>query len=274
MNKLLTSGTIVALAVTVLITGCGDGNGGKSTPVAELAPTPEPAPTPAPVPDPTVPDPRFELAARVTDTWCVESFRVVSGFAQGTISDPEIFNDLYSEFTPFSGAKSIVDASLDTPVELRAYSKPWCMPELPAPADLSEHILCKMPNQERVSNVLGLTPDNAVGTCRERNEAAFEWALAQLTEEELAEYQANGIPIEFLDDQVVERGGDWLPLAPRFTPGNERSYSLSSPSLQTPYIPSDDNQSLDGVHYCTLITPEQALYWVLHRGLKRIPASV
>ncbi|CAA0110670.1 Uncharacterised protein [Halioglobus japonicus] len=271
MNKLLTSGIIVALAISASITGCSNGSNSTPTPAATAEPAPEPKPNPAP--DPTVPDPRFELAAEVTESWCVESFRVTSGFAESTISDSDILNDLYSERTPFSGAKSVVDASLDTPIELRAYSIPWCMPELPAPEGLSENLLCKMPNQSRVSDVLGLTPDNAVGTCRERNEAAFEWALAQLTEEERMNYEANGIPIEFLDDQVVQRGGDWLLLAPHFMLDADGNYELSSPSLQTPYIPSTDNDSLDGVHYCTLFTPAQALYWVLHRGMKEDPGQ-
>ncbi len=254
------------LALCTLVAGCGGSSGG-STSASEVIAAGSVAP------DPTVPDTRFERAAELTDAWCIEAFRRVSGFNEQTLPDAEILNDRYEGFTRFSGAKSIVDAARDVPVELRSFVRPWCMSELPAPDTLSETIYCKMPSQARVADILGRTPDAETGTCQEANQAAFTWAWAQLSDEEQLEFRARGHSVEFLQDQVVTRGGDWLPLAPHFTPVDSGAFGLAAPSLQTEYVPGGASDTLDGVHYCTLVSPEQALYWLLHRGLKEDPGK-
>jgi hypothetical protein len=219
------------------------------------------------------PDPRFEAAEALTQTWCVESQRVVAGFDAETLTDAMILNDVYEDADHWSSQKSQVKADEDPPVEMRVYIETFCDAELPAPTDLSERIYCKMPNQGRISGILEITPANEPGTCKSRNEAAFQWALDQLTPEERSAYEASGHPVTFLEDEVVGSGAAWLNLPANFElSADGTSYEIGSPSLQSEFNPDDpDPQTLEGVHYCKLVTPAQALYWVLHRGLKADP---
>jgi hypothetical protein len=218
-------------------------------------------------------DERFEAAAELTQTWCVESQRVVAGFDAATLTDAMILNDVYEEADHWSSQKSQVKADEDPPVEIRVYVEPFCDVERPAPDDLSERILCKMPNQDRISDILEITPANEPGTCKSRNEAAFQWALDQLTPAERSAYESDGHPVTFLEDEVVGSGAAWLNLTANFElSADGESYEIGSPSLQSEYVPDpDDPQTLAGVHYCKLVTPAQALYWVLHRGFKDDP---
>jgi hypothetical protein len=218
-------------------------------------------------------DIRFEAAEELTKTWCLESQRVVAGFDETTLPDDMILNDLYEERDDWSSRKSQVDADEDPPVEIRVWIEPYCDVELPAPTDLSERIYCKMPNQDRISGILEITPANEPGTCKSRNEAVFEWALDQLTSEERDAYERSGHQITFLEDEVVGTGGQWLGLTADFElSADGTSYEIGSPSLQSAFNPDDpDNQTLEGVHYCKLVTPAQALYWVLYRGFKDDP---
>ncbi len=218
-------------------------------------------------------DPRFEAAEELTKTWCVESQRVVAGFDAETLTDDMILNDLYDVRDTWSSQKSQVDADEDPPVEIRVYIEPFCDVELPAPTDLSERIYCKMPNQDRIAGILEITPASEPGTCKSRNEAAFQWALDQLTTEERNAYECGGHPVTFLEDEVVGSGAAWLNLTADFElSADGTSYEIGSPSLQSEFNPDDpDNQTLEGVHYCKLVTPDQALYWVLYRGLKADP---
>jgi hypothetical protein len=219
-------------------------------------------------------DSRFEAAAELTHTWCVESQRVVAGFDAETLTDDMILNDVYGvdEGDHWSSQKSQVDADEDPPIEIRVWIEPYCDVELPAPTDLSERIYCKMPNQGRIAGILDITPASEPGTCKSRNEAAFEWALAQLTPAELEAWELYGHQPRFLDDVVVGSGAAWLNLTAHFERADDCVYEIASPSLQSEFNPeSTDNQTLEGVHYCKLITPAQALYWVLYRGFKADP---
>ncbi|MCP4198750.1 MAG: hypothetical protein GY762_16510 [Proteobacteria bacterium] len=219
-------------------------------------------------------DERFSAAAEVTQTWCVESQRVVAGFDEATLSDDMIFNDVYDLRGVWSSQKSQVKADADPPVEIRVWIEPYCDVELPAPKDLSERIYCKMPNQDRISSILEITPSSEPGTCRSRNEAAFAWALDQLTPAEREKYEVEGHQVRFLDDVVVGTGGEWLGMEAHFELADDGVYEVASPSLQSEYVPNpEDPQTLDGVHYCKLVSPTQALYWVLHRGFKEDPGK-
>lgn len=218
---------------------------------------------------------RFTTAKELTQQWCLESLRVVTGFDEDTLPDSMILNDVYPVMDDWVGRPSQVVKDGDPPVEIRVYIKPYCEPELPAPADLSEQVLCKMPNQDRISSILEITPTSAPGTCKSRNEAAFQWALDQLTSEERATYDDKGHPVTFLDDMVVGAGGQWVGLNEDFELSQDgTSYEIASPSLQSAFNPEDTSPlTLQGVHYCKLITPAAALYWVLHRGLKDYPGT-
>jgi hypothetical protein len=219
-------------------------------------------------------DERFAAAEELTQTWCVESQRVVAGFDEATLGDDMILNDVYEVRDDWSSRKSQVIGDADPPVEIRVYIEPYCDAERPAPNDLSERILCKMPNQDRISQIVEITPSSAPGTCKSRNEAAFAWALDQLTPAELAAYELEGHEVRFLEDEVVGTGGEWLGLTAYFELADDGVYELTSPSLQSAFNPDDpDPQTLEGVHYCKLLTPAQALYWVLHRGFKDDPGK-
>jgi hypothetical protein len=184
-----------------------------------------------------------------------------------------ILNDVYEVKAEWSSIMSRVAPDEDPPIEIRVFIERFCDAEPPAPDNLSERLLCKMPNQERIATLLELTPSSEPGTCKSRNEDAFAWALEQLTPAEREAYEAEGWPVTFLEDEVVNMGGAWLGLPANFELAEDgQSYEIGSPSLQTEFDPNDpDPETPDGVHYCKLVTPAQALYWVLHRGFKDDP---
>jgi hypothetical protein len=97
--------------------------------------------------------------------------------------------------------------------------------------------------------------------------------LEQLTAEEREAYQTQGHPVTFLEDEVSDGGGAWLGVPANFELAEDgESYEIGAPSLQTEFDPNDpDPETPAGVHYCKLVTPAQALYWVLHRGFKGDP---
>ncbi len=125
----------------------------------------------------------------------------------------------------------------------------------------------KMKRQEAVVQVLRRYPSKKAPTAAELNRRTFEKALERVSEEARRRYDRYGRKLEFLgDDEITaERGGGpaWVaaPLEVKPRPEDPMRVTVRAPVL---YTPIDTLPRFAGMCYMKLLTPAQAIEWVLH----------
>ena len=205
---------------------------------------------------------RFDEAEKLALGWCVEAQMTLSNLNESSMSTDDINNIILDQPYELSSASTRINPESSKPLEIIT-SVTTLTDNERTPDTISKEVRCKMKSQGAIAAFLNETIPGNEGTCRELNEKALQWALDQLTDEERARYENEGKKLIFSDDTMAGSGLDWYGSCLEYnSTGND--YSISSPALLVPY--EEDNPSMFGNHYCKLITPSMALYWVLHRA--------
>ncbi|MFC1670307.1 hypothetical protein ACFL20_07920 [Spirochaetota bacterium] len=190
---------------------------------------------------------------------------MTASLENSTLGIDKIDNTILTEWNQLSSAHSSINASDPRPIQIN--SAFLTMPgsrESETPDIFTKEVHCKLKSLDSIEAVLLVDINASEGTCRSVNEAAMNWALSQLTEEELERYNSEGKKLVFADDFDLSTGPNWYGKCSDYD-NNNGVYSLTSPSLVVDYNESDDSYII-GTHYCKLLSPTQALYWLLHRS--------
>jgi hypothetical protein len=125
----------------------------------------------------------------------------------------------------------------------------------------------KMKRQEAVVQALRRYPSKKAPTAAELNKRTFDKALERVSEEARRRYDRYGRKLEFLaDDEITaERGGGpaWVAAPLQVQPRGEdpMRVTVRAPVL---YTPIDALPRFAGMCYMKLLTPAQAVEWILH----------
>ena len=131
---------------------------------------------------------------------------------------------------------------------------------------------CKLINQDRGRDVLGLVLPSPAGTCRDVNELTYRLALANLADSDRRRYLEKGTPLLFTADYEAAAGGEWLPsvindfiraVGPQDRP---TAIEIQAPSVQVPW-PGPDGDWFEGTHHCKLVSYAAMTRWMTHGAL-------
>jgi hypothetical protein len=206
----------------------------------------------------------FVPATDEATAWCQEAQRLLVNPGAGELPAEEIVNVINVDSTTFAQSNAAIEGgTVSVESLIRQGANPW---SLEGPAVIEGEVWCKMKSQAGVAQALGLTPAGAEGSCATVNEAVVAWALAQVSAEERAAYEASGKRISFLPDASFASGPDWLDAEIGFAESSTApgTYELTAASLAVgddATAPAEKRQ----VHYCKLWAPARALLWVLAR---------
>ncbi len=212
-------------------------------------------------------DPRYTEAEALSDNWCIQT--------QMELSDMKPDSRHYIQMKTFDSYQGLMttypkyDNASATPITIVSYtSKMYNSRVMTAPEVISKESMCKLVAVENLSANMpdALNAGAADGTCREMNQEALDWALDQLTPLERARYKAFGKKLTFADD-IITTGSVFYGVCSDY---DNKTYALSSVAQMLPYT---NNDPKTGSHYCKLISPAQALFWVLERAYWRDPVS-
>ncbi|MBM4196572.1 MAG: hypothetical protein FJ197_05645 [Gammaproteobacteria bacterium] len=138
---------------------------------------------------------------------------------------------------------------------------------------LAVAMACKLVNQDRVNDVLGLRLTGRPGSCRDVNELTYQLALAGLLPEARATYLARGRALRFIDDYKAAAGGEWLPsvisdfIKATAADGESPGYlTVQAPSVQVPWQ-SPGGDWFQGTHHCKLISVAAMTRWMTDAAL-------
>lgn len=103
--------------------------------------------------------------------------------------------------------------------------------------------------------------------CQRVNQAAWDWAYANVSEEARANFDLYGEPMVMQEDDVTGNGGLWIYKPMKYKDAEDRSemdvFSLACPTKMNILIPI-----FRGMHYCKLMSPYHAMEWIYIDGLK------
>jgi len=139
----------------------------------------------------------------------------------------------------------------------------------------------KLKSREAVQQQAGLKNVNFTETdklntktCRQINQAAYDWALSKASPKALARFQKHGQPYEFAEDIKSGfgiTGPTWIHDALIFEPSKDKKVV----KVQSHYFPIGNKNMGDepfletvGYHYCKLLSPARAMEWIYVDGLK------
>ena len=214
--------------------------------------------------DGAVPEhPGFAEAEALGASRCTEAQRIVANVSPAALPDGSIDNEIIQDPRAFGESKASVDASATSPLAITSHLRSAGNgTALFAPPVYVTELWCKLKNQESLVQELGLGTLGGPQVCADVNRATLDWALAQLTSGERADYDARGLIVTFGPDDEKTTGVQW------FTEGevvvNQLAGELEviSSSLPVP-LSADAPDEFLGVHYCKLWSPADALRFVL-----------
>ena len=146
--------------------------------------------------------PGFEAAREVGLDWCKTAQKLIGGLEDESKVNVSVAADLmlFGESKP--------SLLVDNVIDVQAFSSDLGNPSnLYAPSVLMGETWCKM--KEKVTLPSSLVVNEST-TCREVNQAAIEWAVSQLNDQERAVYESSSLVLSFAEDQVLETGFEWL----------------------------------------------------------------
>jgi hypothetical protein len=127
---------------------------------------------------------------------------------------------------------------------------------------MNASVWCKMVNQERVNDVLQKQLAPPPQSCREVNENTYREALALLSTEQRATYEANGTPLHFVDDYNAGAGAAWIPAVVNdYIEPEEGALRVQAPSVQVEWDPQTRDW-YKGTHHCKVITLAAMHRWM------------
>lgn len=175
---------------------------------------------------------------------------------------------MYSTEPEFIYSKPFIDQTPDFDyLQVAARRQPEAAIRIGFTKQTSPALALKMKRQEAVVQALQRYPSKKAPTAAELNKRTFDKALERVPEEARRRYERYGRKLEFvLDDEITaERGGGpaWVaaPLEVRPRPEDPMRVTVRSPVL---YTPLDALPRFAGMCYMKLLTPAQAMEWILH----------
>ena len=214
-------------------------------------------------------DDPFVSAAALESTWCVIAQRRVAGYDESSLPEASLTQTTLPTFNDLISARAIV---ADGVLHVQAYVTAYDNPLAPAGAELSSRIACKLRTPDAIQSLLGMNPSGAMGSCRTVHEAAWDWARAQLSADELKRYEATGHKLTLVDDIANGSSSEWLVTDPTLTKDGSGSFTLASSALLSP-THGDYDDSTQGALYCKMWTPAQMLYWLRVRAFDADPIA-
>ena len=118
------------------------------------------------------------------------------------------------------------------------------------------------------ANVNFTATDVVTNNCKEINQKALDWALANAGATALARYKKLGVPMVMGDDLGPYNAGPlWIYNSMKYEMAKDKSkYTVQAPMMHTP-----DNYSISaaaGFHYCKVLSPARALEWIMIDSLR------
>jgi hypothetical protein len=127
---------------------------------------------------------------------------------------------------------------------------------------LDASVWCKLVNQQRVNDVLEKQLAPPPQSCRNVNEHTYQKALALLTDEQRDAYEANGMPLHFIDDYNAGAGAAWIPAVVNdYIEPDHGALRVQAPSVQVPWDPVSRDW-YKGTHHCKVITLAAVHRWM------------
>jgi hypothetical protein len=133
--------------------------------------------------------------------------------------------------------------------------------------EIGVNVACKLVNQDRVNDILGLNLPKPAGTCRDVNRLTYEIALNRLSDQQRERFLSEGVPLQFEEDYKAAAGGEWLPsvindfIKPVYADGELESISIQAPSVQVPW-PGPDGDWFEGTNHCKVLTLAAMNHWM------------
>jgi len=204
-------------------------------------------------------DTRYIEAMQLSDTWCIQTQVDLAGLDGSDTIEMTVFDTYTGLMTKYP----IIDTLKDRPIQVVSYTSTMVNnTDMSAQKILPRESMCKFVNIENISyNLPAVNTDPTEGTCRQMNEKALQWALDQLTVEELARYNNEGKHLYF-DDDIMALGSSWYSTCSEFD-ATADPYTYSSAAQ---FLEFSETAPKTGNHYCKLISPSQMLFWVLNRA--------
>jgi len=122
------------------------------------------------------------------------------------------------------------------------------------------------------------TDKNNVKTCRDINQAAYDWALSKAGRRTVERFERVGQQLEFGDDiwsGIGLTGPTWIKNALKFKASDDKkTVTVTAPYFATGNSDLGDRIFLDtvGYHYCKLLSPARAMEWLYVDGLRQFDA--
>jgi hypothetical protein len=127
---------------------------------------------------------------------------------------------------------------------------------------INASVWCKLVNQERVNDVLQKQLAPPPQSCRNVNEYTYQKALAMLSAEQRAAYEANGTPLRFVDDYDTGAGAAWIPAVVNdYIEPEDGALRIQAPSVQVAWDPQTRDW-YKGTHHCKVITLAAMHRWM------------
>jgi len=177
---------------------------------------------------------------------------------------------VYTTEAEFIYSKPVIDQTPDfdyLQVCARRQAQGAAVIKLGFTPQVSPALALKMKRQEAVVQALQRYPSKKAPTAAELNKRTFDKALEKVSEEARRRYARYGRKLEFVQDDEItaERGGGpaWVaaPLEVRPRPEDPMRVTVRSPVL---YTPLDALPRFAGMCYMKLLTPAQAMEWIMH----------
>jgi hypothetical protein len=132
---------------------------------------------------------------------------------------------------------------------------------------LAVNAACKLVNQDRVNDVLGLNLPQPAGTCRDVNQLTYKLAQAGLSDKQRQRFLNSGTPLRFETDYKAAAGGEWIPsvisdfIKPVYKEDQLAYISVTAPSVQVPW-PEEGGDWYQGTNHCKVITLAAMKRWM------------
>jgi hypothetical protein len=204
------------------------------------------------------PDPRYTVARDLEGRWCEISQETIAKLASGLAG---VSVDVLRSEGEFAESKPSVDDAGVVRVPMHRFQIGQHT-VLDAPPVLTGELWCKHKSQDFFVET-GAAAAGDPGSCAMVNGAAWEWALAQLTETERSVWDSTGLEIVFAPDIDEDAGPAWLAGSVEVGRAGNTVTIASSRLVVAADAGLDDPQNT-GLTYCKLWTPAEALRLALN----------
>ncbi|XP_030850071.1 uncharacterized protein LOC100889358 [Strongylocentrotus purpuratus] len=201
-----------------------------------------------------------------TSPWLITAQEMVAGFDPSQALPVVITNVGYVDQTEFESSKPSVDTSVIETTAMVYF--PRNVADLSGIKESAYEIAGKMKNQGAIQSVFPSAGYTTPATCKQINEAAFDYAFSMAPNVVKQRYNERGYSMEFMDDNELLTGQDWVDSTVEFTTLPDGTLQVASGSLYT--HPNYPNEIYAGMQYCKLMSPHRAMEWIYVDSLRLV----